>query len=544
MATLDDISTGIGTIASSIGADSNRFETKLNNQRFYFDVYFQDCSSLNESNVKAPEGRLVGAVRINPDAVHQLVIEDDLLSWFHKGYMIFQNNFEVLEGVQTDGTKLPIIRRDARDLLIIKIKPVLDDPNPSAVGQGSQSVGNSLNAQLKDEDWSLEFEFVIYDSEDIPHTDPSIKFKKVYFWDLRYQLMSELHIDFSTATMPSNQDPNGKALTGSAIAEVITKANESYGLGKISQLWDKGKDKVFFTAPARYTALDSLNYLLGLHVSEKDSDLCMFTTHRYTKEFQLIPFAKIFEMSTSGNQPGQYQFEHFFLERFAGLNTDSSFGTGLHGIGETLAVPRAPLSEGNSNTSIDVKMFQYSTITNYRFVDMAGVDGSKALTSRPVFSYNFNTGTFHCEYKDHEINNVKKIFKDRYVGHLYGKDKSPLLTLNQSRTKFKNIEPVYSTAPTKDARLNAGLNKTLSAAIYMNECITFDVLGATNRKAGRFIGIDKAEYLEDNAFENKFFGQWFITNVKHVFAKGKYANQMLGVKIHSYQDLKINEAIP
>lgn len=627
--------------------NKNRFVTKFSGQQFFYDIFFQSCQKLTTESVKTAEGRLEGALHVSPDIVHQLVIEDDLLTWFHRGTIVFQNNQEILELGQKKDEKTPfIMRHDARNLLIIRIEPV-----------GDQSEGA---VKLKREDWSLEFEFVIYDTEDLPHPDPNIKLKKAYFWDLRYQILSEIHTQFSTfllgndsksadkaaavvassalldtdpqikttaaavanildlltggdiagaikllfqlrssitadwgktgeallklisdvsngsllniksdltniytetqkALEPTTEqeqtpavDPTadynsseGLVFTGDAISALLIQATEDYNLGVISQEhWDQGGSKIFYTSPGTYTALDNLTYLLDSHVGKKDSDICLFTMNRYSKEFELIPFANIFEFSTHGDAPGKFQFEHFYLEKFAGLNeTNDSHDNPTPAV-VVPSLTKAPVASNSANTSIDISMRQYSTISNYRFVDMAGIDSSMTITSRPVYSYNFRTGTFRCEYKDNTIGNVKKVLTDRYVKSLFGKSQSPLLTLNQTKTMHKSINPIYSTKATKESRLNDGLNKVLRDAIYLNECITFDVLGSTNRRAGRFVGIDKQEYQENNDFENKFFGQWFITNVKHVFTKDSYANQMLGVKIHSYQDAKINEEIP
>ncbi|MEO6584423.1 MAG: hypothetical protein ABIO05_08870, partial [Ferruginibacter sp.] len=412
----------------SLDVNQDRNIAKFNNQRFYYDIYFQDCQTLSAEDMKTVEGRFKNAVKISPVSVHKLVIEDDIMSWFHKGYLIFQNNFAALEGADTEDGKLPIVRNDGRDLLMVRIEPLGDGGQPD-------------DPKFKREDWSLEFEFVIYDIEDMPHSNPSIKFKKLYFWDLRYQLLSEMKIEFSTIEIaerqpiekkdvviqesdfldndlekykklllsltniigffatgniagaiaalvnidnttktldsgdiktnlskiitdirtgsilellkdvtnvtkdlnalvnPTNPPPavlpaqnnlvsnNGEAFTGDAIAALIVKATADFNLGRISEeYWDKGKTTIFYTAPVTYSALDSLQYLLDNHVAEQDADQCLFTNHRYTKEFQLIPYAKLFENSTNKDQkgPGKYQFEHFYLERFAKINESST----------------------------------------------------------------------------------------------------------------------------------------------------------------------------------------------------------------------------
>ncbi len=150
-----------------------------------------------------------------------------------------------------------------------------------------------------------------------------------------------------------------------------------------------------------------------------------------------------------------------------------------------------------------------------------------------------------CEMKDHNVVNTRQYFTDNYVRNLYSKIPSPLLTLNKTKTDFYNVQPMYSTKNSKEQRFNDGRNKTLFASIYLNECISFNVLGITKRKPGRFIGIDKYYTQSDSSdFDNKFLGQWFTTNIKHVFTPNTYFNEVLAVKIHSWQGLKIREDIP
>ena len=63
-------------------------------------------------------------------------------------------------------------------------------------------------------------------------------------------------------------------------------------------------------------------------------------------------------------------------------------------------------------------------------------------------------------------------------------------------------------------------------------------MGSTNREPGRFIAIDRTEGVEDGDFQNKFFGQWFVINVKHIFESEFYYNDITAIKIHSFDTLK------
>jgi hypothetical protein len=76
----------------------------------------------------------------------------------------------------------------------------------------------------------------------------------------------------------------------------------------------------------------------------------------------------------------------------------------------------------------------------------------------------------------------------------------------------------------------------LQTGLFQNSCIVFTVPGLSFRKPGRFIGIDKPNGSPNNTFSDKFYGQWFIIDVKHFFEKGAYYNTIIAVKIHRYTD--------
>ncbi len=500
--------------------------TRLN-QKYIFNVFIQTSKELNEGSIKTEDGRIGKSFPINPEAIHQLVIEEDILNWYTKGFIIFKNVMESYSATANSATNLGLPslpgRGDARELLIIQIQPSLPD-------------GSAADPKLPVEGWCLKYDFVVYDSEDIDTEDPTVKLKKLYFRDFQFQFMTERNLQFSTATLP-NATKDGTILTSEAIRHLLNAANEPIGGGQIDfNNWQADGPPIFYTSPAPFYALDDLYYLLNRHVStSQKNDLCLFGMDRFTKQFQLTPFSKIFEYSTAGQNPGKYQIEHLFIQNYV---ADQKIPTNVY-------VARAPLDKTTNNPSKDTKLGSFSSIYNYRFVDMAGADNAKTIINRVVCSYDFSKKTFNIESKDGGVQNTKDYFKTSYTDKLFGKNKTPLMTLNQTKTKFFNISPVWSTKSTKESRLMDGRNKTLFSAIYLNECISFKVMGSTNRQPGKFIGIDKLSndtILTD--FENKFLGQWFVTKVKHIFTRDTYYNDMLAVKIHSYEDLRFNEAVP
>lgn len=521
------------------------FVVKKNQQQYEFRVALQNFSSLSAN----PSARkdFGSAKIINPQIIIELVINENLHEWKTSGYMTVQSTLEGFERNPFDDIKdVPeayTMRMDGRDILLISILPL---------GPEGEKTGPKAPPE---EQYLLRGEFVIYDTEDIHTEDLVLKAKKFYFHDLRYQLASEQRLQFSTndVTLFPEADPTGRKdneiETGTILKRLLERCNDSalgLGWGQIMKTslenWDEGNSKIFFTAPANYTIVDSMNYILDRHVSKlgsaaggaPTSDLCYLTTNRFTDEFELMPFSKLFELSTEGTEPGKYQIEHMFIPTVTRIPSD-------------IGLPRAPLAAKNDWIK-DVKLASFGYISNYRFVDFSGIDNSKTILTRPVFSYDFKFHTFNCEYEEHEVAKTKEFLKTNYVEKMYGGMAGkpvPLLTLNDMKKKQKVVEPIFSSKKTKESRLNDGRNKTLFSSIFLNEHIVYTTLGSTHRTSGRFIGIDSDNKLSlENNFSHRLLGQWLVTSVKHVFLQDTYINEIEAKKIQSFKDIKINESIP
>jgi len=238
----------------------------------------------------------------------------------------------------------------------------------------------------------------------------------------------------------------------------------------------------------------------------------------------------------SENEPGDLQIEHFFLET---NYAPEQYNT----------VPfKAPMSYELSFEK-DIKLLEWNKISSYQYTDMAGADNEKTLISRPTYWYNSNMHQFGTDFEINEIQNVKKKFQSLYVDELYPAKKAvSLFTLNKSKVDQYNIDPVFTFTGTPLGisqpihRTIVGRIKTLFGGMFLNSCISFRVLGSTHRLAGTFIAIDSLSN-EDNEFDKKMCGQWFVVNVKHIWLFNKYVNEITAVKIHAYEDLRIEENI-
>ena len=76
------------------------------------------------------------------------------------------------------------------------------------------------------------YDFAIYHSEDIEGDTPDVKHKKLYFWDLYYELLRTQNTYFTTSRYTKNKNVvnstnAGRALkTGLAIKELLKEYNK------------------------------------------------------------------------------------------------------------------------------------------------------------------------------------------------------------------------------------------------------------------------------------------------------------------------------
>lgn len=566
------------------------FNTKFNQVRHEFEIYLD--SSAGESDnpgYKYP---------INPNAIVNLTIEDTLADWIVRGHLTFFYNPESGTGSinpvtgnnkdATTGVNVPetqpffYFRNDGFDLLRIRIKPLLEN---------NSNIPNQINISNPTH-WTLSYLFSVYNIEDIDlppgaqnQTSSYIKCLKIYFWDSWFQKMNTNLIEYSTAQSPkANIESDiqegkysnpGTISTGQAMKEII-----NLGLGQNStqegytdttfidpilkfnyepvknEDWEDGAAKIFYTAPAQATAFDNLMYIYDKHISNeaysvsptqsaprggtpdtKLHDFSILVKDRGPSEtdigqFTLKPITSYFNNAGSGlNSPGPYQYEHFFLQAYTDINKPTK-------------TPRAPMSKANSDT-IDFKALKYNTISNYRFVDISALTNSKQFVTSPVYSFDFKNRTFNVEFKNNSILTARKFMSEKYIKSLYKNSRDELeklflINLNKDKND-KDILPQFSLhGDDPTIRQHAGLQRLLYIGLFQNAAINFRTLGLSFREPGRFIGIDRTDGVEEGDFEDKFYGQWFIIDVKHIFETEIYYNDITAIKIHRFQTPNIN----
>ena len=352
-------------------------------------------------------------------------------------------------------------------------------------------------------------------------------------------------MEYSTAK--SNVDQ--KLETGKAMKEIIEKSLEGLdstdGVPVNDDEWEDGSSKIFYTTPTQTNSYESLMYIYDKHTSEKtlDSggadkvyDFSLLIKERGPEatdigRLTLKPVSTFFEKAGKDTEnPGEYQIEHFFLQAY-GRNTDKTLGH------------RAPIIDGASD-KIDFKSVKYGTINSYRFVDMSPTMNFEEFCTSPVYSFDFKNRIYRVEFQNNSVKTARKLIAEKYIKEVYtggtGEDLF-LTTLDKDKEVNRNIKPVFSLyGDQEDAglRQTSGLQKLLYVGLFQNACIHFKTLGLSFREPGRFIGIDKTEGVDSGDFQDKFYGQWFVINVRHVFESELYYNEITAVKVHRFDSLQ------
>jgi len=537
----------------------DQYTHKINNNNYIFKVTLINAA-----------GEQSRTQDIKPSAIKSLSIEDTFNNFYQQGSIVIDNSFDIIER-DTPSTDINtptyynnagntngdismgyIFRGEARDILHIDIMPQLDS---TAVDNMGSEEGQAL--------YRMSYDFAIYNSEDIVSDQPDQKYKKLYFWDLYYQLLLEKNVPFSTATIPNLYDSTGNTNTtgepsgdtgietGIALKEFLKAAfpdNEGYSISfsdstnnnqdtanlpqseknKQNTKWDIGGTKIFFSTPANYKAIDCVNYILSRHVSnaESDFDQCFLHLERYPRQFSLGSVKQSFDQAysqTSGvDAPGNLYVETVKIG------------------GYTQQDGKSP-AEAYFTPAGGLYFERFGTVKSFSFDNMAGLYSQQKLVPHFVHSYDYQNKQFNIDIERSGVEQSMKTYQKNYVNKMNSSNQYPAypnFAPGQLRYTNKNIQNVFSVVEQDpDQRLNFGRNKFLYDSIMMNNLMSFRLPGMTHRQAGCFIGIDRDGAVPFSKFDNKLLGIYMIIEVKHVFNGSEYYNDLHCIKTYNFKQL-------
>jgi hypothetical protein len=570
------------TNRSGFGANQPTKEQKYNGM--HYDVQFYLDNSGDFSQTVLTSNLTSNLYPINPSAIMNLTISDNLCNWVVGGSMVLMylpndappktnTGNSRSSGANKDPLAAYQFRNDGLDLLRVMIKPKPLQQSPEAI-----------SISPNDNRWTLSYMFSVFDTEDLNHAIPEMEGAisrfmrciKLHFRDMRYDLMKMTNLEYSTADSPTAEtdislsngwvqldgaDVPRVTTTGIALKEVFEQAlldpdsKATDGKAKMAkrrddlfivepQDWDIGTSKLFYTSPAGASAIDDVDYLFSHHVSTKQLkggeddtyDMCLLHTKRpndsnFLEQFCLTPISNFFEKAGSGaNSPGELQLEHFFVT--------------THGDGDPSITKqfKAPITTDPSST-IDIKTAKYGQIISYSFVDMSAEYNSTMFATSPVHSVDVGKRIFKIHYKGNDFKTARRVLAENYISNLYvdaGDPEKLFLPQQHENKEYLNVFPVFSLNGDNEIVLQRkGLHNLLYTGLFQNACISFKTLGMSLRQPGSFIGIDETQGSENNDYTNKLYGQWFVIRVDHTFETGCYTNQIYAIKMHRFKPLKV-----
>lgn len=480
--------------------------------------------------------------------VDSLAIEENFTNWWTKGWIVLNNTLEVIERA----TAIPdnplssnqeqaaffAFRHDGRNRVNIKIETV-----PS---------GNSL---ITPENWSMDYDFVIYDVEDIDTDSAITKLKKFYFIDERYQILAERNIPWSTAThgpasetakqrnvsISSLTDEERKMLPNEAIKSIIKTAacndftmsslqtseikvgfDDSGSIDKPNKPLDNidevnwslttstsGK-AIFYTSPANSNALKDINYMLDF-ASGPENDPVFLKLGRFDKKWSLVSLSDVFSKAI--------QIERLSIQDGLEPNTKTY-------------INRAALLSDNGKI-LNVSSGRTSTLRNYKFAPMAPVDDMR-LMNRPIHKMDFSSGIYSIYFEENKVENLFESINKLGQKGLYTFTSGTgmggnQVWLNINRTKIEGLALENTFLTQGSPSLMA--TKMLKDVLFLNQALYFQSDGLTLRQPGTFLFIDRADSSDKNLFDDKFLGQWFVSRVVHYFDHSKYITDVYANKI-------------
>jgi len=564
----------------------NTYDVQLYIMELALDSYNVTPTTPMASTSDTPKVRF--KLGLSPTSIINFTIKETLANWVTSAEITIQSpDDDILNNLTpniAENKRRKLFNNDGNDLLYVKIVPT----DKSFLSQTSNK-----------NDWKLEYTFAIYDVVDIDSpvglegttTNHHMKCKKLYLTDYKYHFMQNKNLLYSSY-FPSDMEgidkrPDGMKETGLIIRDVFRlcgfeKSLPPLSSGDSDNTWDIGSSKMFYTAPSEAKASDILNYAYGHHVSQHSKtvnfktgelksnlkgvvagkseifDFCILNSERedskndidvhdgiqdmYVGNMSLISMMKYFENAGKAyDSPGKFQTEHFFVPDHL-LNSVNNSG---------FSPNRAPVDISNKMGS-DFKQKGYSEIVKYTLMDMSPLTNSQLFKSTPVISNNIKTGEFKMELMENRIETVKRFIGDNYINNLYRghgdkADKNDdyfLVSLDKTKDLY-NINPVYSLygdIADNPIRQSYGIQNLLKMGIFLNQGINFRVPGLTLRTEGRFIGIDKFYGADSKSrYDDKFLGQYFVIDVKHIFEGTSYYNDITAIKIHNFYPIPPSE---
>ena len=281
--------------------------------------------------------------------------------------------------------------------------------------------------------------------------------------------------------------------------------------------WEDGDFDITYIPPATFRYMDLMRYLIRMYYA-KDGDLYVKGFIDYDskrKKYQLKLLSKTFEQNSKN-----------VVEAFGvgDLVTDIGFDNPNNPpsgpvVGEYIGQVR---NMGYSTTS-------YAWVTDY-FINSLVIGYDKTLGQEKIAKIDFET--------------VRTRWASKFVESFTsqgGKPKPFAIKNNATDKKFKRYKfpyPVENGVKIVEAEIH-------NALTLYNSQITFSNIGHAGRCSGNFIDIFSPKKLMGTVpkSDEKLFGRWFVTEIRHVFFADLYTNDIFCTKTYIGPHSNVNEKV-
>lgn len=465
------------------------------------------------------------AVRIPNRLVHNLTIFDSIYSVFHHGFLIVRNEFNTLENYSTQddsfqsseirATSLMAKSNVAGDVLVVKIKPKLPPFNNDSLDNGV---------------WALSFMFSIYDEDEMYDPTSTDKLKVYRFKDIRDDILNNNFTPWSTADVVAKQNSTifniahlsnvGRAInTGDGIKDIIQTSLTDFN-NTFDPNWDQGITKMFYSKPVDVSRFEAIEYVLDTHMSVKDSDNCLLKFER-NNTWSLLPIQSYFQnaLNKKDRLPGDFTIDIFHLHNQNHAEDSRS---------------KIPPKSKNAY-DVKIPLEEFAGLFNYGFNNITNRDSCSELVTTPVHSCNFSKKQFGIDLTDSSIDAVQASFQNMYIQYMNGEPPTNNIPVNPQKQQNLLYNSIYSNYDSRQQRIKDGRNRVLHKALAFSTGLTFNLEGFTIRRAGRFISVVNSGQFPETAFQNTIQGEWFITQVAHIFRGNTYRNDITCIKPYTFK---------
>ena len=449
----------------------------------------------------------INLIDFTKSAIVSLDIVDSIFEPFTSGSITVNNPFDYIE----DHVQL---RGDGTDILEVTLYDIEDE---------TQQQARAKESGMPYDQRKLKYQFVIQDeNNDVSKTDRSNNFKTYDLIDVDYYKLNEAV-------------PYGKKYNG-WVGDIIKQILEEFDFEIDTENWSSGNHLIekfpeFIIPPAGWRYSDLIKYLIRIYyTSDGDGGLAVQgilkqerpTDDEKSGKFSLRPLTTIFSDNkkltqeafgigdlTSGEISESDSPEEREAKNIVANNPEME-----------LSVPVNRVTGGLQNANLTSPMTRF---TNEFFVNYT------------VTTHDIQTG---MHTKDTiVIEDIKKEWTEAFVEVFKCMGGKPLPNLYLDE-KDKNIYKPYVMPFRQHQVKSLAIAQMVSNLLFFNLQLGLDTMGATHRKAGRFIDIfklsSKVKAKHSNSSvsssDSKLLGRWYVTILRHRFFKDKYQNVVQCVK--------------